>query len=295
MKIEPFKMKVTPEQSKKVQKILFAHGCYWYGHLKVVQCETEPYLYLNSDKEISFGTTEEYFKRQKDIKELTYEEFIELYDFELPEKWYVRLTPENTEVINEWKQKINPFSEPAGAFGNKFVTYKGFNTAYKSYYTEITFEQFKKYILKEEPMKKKIIGYRLAKPEYKKAASIIAVDCLCDFSKTFLINTKPVEFWKKSKVLDLWFEPVYEEVEVTLPFGKDLVVIHKDSVNIDGVNVDFYYISKLLNILSSLPSIGIHTPDLHVDSVITVGCKSGTLKEIVAIYNKMKELRKCQN
>jgi len=253
MKIEPFKMKVTPEQSKKVQKILFAHGCYWYGHLKEVQLETEPYLYLDSDKEICFGTTEEYFKRQKDIKELTYEEFIELYDFELPDE------------------------------------------VYNSYYTEITFEEFNIYILKEEPMKKKIIGYRLAKPEYKKAASIIAVDCLCDFSKTFLIDTKPVEFWKKSKVLDLWFEPVYEEVEVTLPFGKDLVVIHKDSVNIDGVNVDFYYISKLLDKLSSLPKIAGYEPHLHTDSILQVGCKSGTLAEIAAIYNKMKDLRKCQN
>ncbi|MDX9799375.1 MAG: hypothetical protein RBT05_11020 [Bacteroidales bacterium] len=209
MKIEPFKMKVTPEQSKKVQKILFAHGCHWYGHLKEVQCETEPYLYLglypDSDKEICFGTTEEYFKRQKDIKELTYEEFIELYD--------------------------------------------------------------------EKSMEKKIIGYRLAKPEYKKAASIIAVDCLCDFSKTFLIDTKPVEFWKKSKVLDLWFEPVYEEVEVILPFGKDSVLVNKDFAYIDGVSVDFYYISKLLDKLSSLPKIAGYEPHLHIDSILQVGCK----------------------
>ena len=62
------KMRVTPEQSKKVQEICFANGVYWIVGRNIIQRENKKYLYL-SDNYITFGDTYEYFE-EHDAKEI---------------------------------------------------------------------------------------------------------------------------------------------------------------------------------------------------------------------------------
>jgi hypothetical protein len=71
-----------------------------------------------------------------------------------------------------------------------------------------------KKFLKEETMEKKIIGYKLTKPEYEKAANqITGTENLILHSQNynFQIDTIAYDRVVKAGVLDLWFEPVYEE------------------------------------------------------------------------------------
>ena len=71
-------------------------------------------------------------------------------EFILPEAWCVL-----TNVVNEFEILKN-YVKSLGyqyADGYNIMTNKGFYTYKPTYYTEITFEQFKKYVLKEKPMK----------------------------------------------------------------------------------------------------------------------------------------------
>jgi hypothetical protein len=81
-------------------------------------------------------------------------------------------------------------------------------------YPVLTFQEFKeKYLNMEE---KKIIGYKLTKPEYEKAANqITGTENLILHSKNynFQIDSLAYDRVVKAGVLDLWFEPVYEQEE----------------------------------------------------------------------------------
>ena len=74
---------------------------------------------------------------------LGYDPFVK-DDFVLPEKWYIKCTPESKESLDEW----TGFS-----WKYDYIYFNGkskcwSNTLYDDH-TEITFEQFKKYVLKE--------------------------------------------------------------------------------------------------------------------------------------------------
>lgn len=62
------KMRVTPEQSRKVQEICFYNGVFWPGNKNTIQSENQKYLYIN-DGHITFGDTYEYFEKH-DAKEI---------------------------------------------------------------------------------------------------------------------------------------------------------------------------------------------------------------------------------
>ena len=53
--ITNIKLKVTPEQSRKVQEIAFKNGVYWLTNRNVVSYENKPYLYIRRGY-ISHGT-----------------------------------------------------------------------------------------------------------------------------------------------------------------------------------------------------------------------------------------------
>ena len=230
MKIEPFKMKVTPEQSKRVQEILFKNGYSWFmsGATNVKNLYS-PYLYFT--KSIALGETQPNLTKgdcestfyNDGIAELTYQEFMDKYEFELPEKWCVKPeTLEQSKLVGKWFDKYysdtpdQPFYENSGVkdlyFANNEPMYVwGYGP--RSGFTEITFEQFKKYVLKEETMDKKIIGYKLIKPEFEGAAIQITQFISTDFAE-FMLTAGDRGYASRLRhagVLDLWFEPVYEE------------------------------------------------------------------------------------
>ena len=68
------KMRVTPEQSRKIQEICFYNGVFWPGNKNTIQSENQKYLYIN-DGHITFGDTYEYFEKY-DAKEVDANLFI---------------------------------------------------------------------------------------------------------------------------------------------------------------------------------------------------------------------------
>jgi hypothetical protein len=214
-------------------------------------------------------------------------EFLKEEEFVLPERWCIRITNDNKEIVQNWRKTKNCHQSICKNYIVFFDCTYG--TSEKTWdYTEITFEQFKKYILKEETiennikvgttfyfknntdfiytissfdgnnveilwyeyskeysktytldsllnnikdrtciittkektMEKKIIGYKLIKPEYKEAALKIVPNSgylltgMKRFSRKPYIEVNQgttISDLKRAGVLDLWFEPVYEE------------------------------------------------------------------------------------
>jgi len=93
---------------------------------------------------------------------LGYDPFVK-DDFVLPQKWYIKCTPESKDALDKWTGFTWIYN---------YIYFDGKNRSHSmkyndNYYTEITFDQFKKYVLKEtveEP--KEII------PEYVKCISL---------------------------------------------------------------------------------------------------------------------------
>lgn len=71
-------------------------------------------------------------------------------EFVLPEKWCVKVTKENQETLDNWKQSVQPNSEKAIQHGSLYVSNNGWNCNLEANCTELTFEQFEKYVLKEK-------------------------------------------------------------------------------------------------------------------------------------------------
>jgi len=130
------------------------------------------------DNSIPQGKSTYYQKHSKDywvaleftiLPTILLSDFLE-EEFVLPEKWFIKITDENKEVLNEWKR--NTKFKHAITEKESFVVENGdmYVTNYWSNNrAEITFEQFKKYVLKQETMEKEIIGYKLIKeyPNFK--------------------------------------------------------------------------------------------------------------------------------
>lgn len=73
-----FKIKVNPEQSDVIQKLLFLTGYTWKNGSKKVCLTNQEFLFFSdwSDvKEITFTHSEEYFYNDK-LPEITFDEFI---------------------------------------------------------------------------------------------------------------------------------------------------------------------------------------------------------------------------
>ena len=147
---------------------------------------------------------------------------------QFPEKWAIELYPEVKKWIeNEYQTncysedpKNNIFHFPNWRNGNGFLKHWHTSNIVEKGYTQITLEQFKKHFLKEKTMKKEIVGYKLIKPEYRQAAlGLIPTSVYLSSPKliskegnNYLDSTcATINNLRKAGVLDLWFEPVYEE------------------------------------------------------------------------------------
>lgn len=76
---EPFKIRVTPAQSKRVQEILIEEGETWAGGEKTIHYENAPFLQLTSKGITYWGSDcEGYFQNNK-LPEITYRQFMRIY------------------------------------------------------------------------------------------------------------------------------------------------------------------------------------------------------------------------
>ncbi len=71
-------------------------------------------------------------------------------DFILPNKWLVKVTLENSDILTKWKKEVSNdrWSDPATNYD--YVTEIGAGENYRGKRSFITFEQFKKYVLKRD-------------------------------------------------------------------------------------------------------------------------------------------------
>jgi len=74
---------------------------------------------------------------------------------------------------------------------------------------KITLKEFKQYFLKQDNMEKKLIGYKLIKLEYSDAALKI-LGTIWGTPMYLVTVSSCIENLRSAGVLDLWFEPVYE-------------------------------------------------------------------------------------
>lgn len=128
--------------------------------LKITKIEregyyTEPSAYFGPHPLLRFATEEEINKAENKLENLEKE-------FVLPEKWWIKVTKENQYIVGTWimdndKQKgINDLAQHTSYIGGIFQYPRNYDYSWKGStytpkeHTEITFEQFKKYVMKEE-------------------------------------------------------------------------------------------------------------------------------------------------
>ena len=75
MEIKPFKIKVTPEQSKIVQEVLFANGVKWSGDLAHVIHTDRKYLIVDGRISTIGWCMREMYDSETGLPELTFEQF----------------------------------------------------------------------------------------------------------------------------------------------------------------------------------------------------------------------------
>lgn len=142
----------------------------------------------------------------------------------LPEKWAIYRTIENCKDINEWNnnqlkngKNYRCFASYCGD-GDYFYSDASHTGTIREGYTEISFDTFKRLVLKQNDMKdREIIGYKLkdACEKYREAAEQIAGYHTCSMPlEHFLEKYQWGDFKKcleKAGVLNLWFDAVYAE------------------------------------------------------------------------------------
>jgi hypothetical protein len=166
-------------------------------------------------------------------KFISKEEFMKNKEFVLPKQWHIKLQSQEEfdeflkwAVINKYLSDIHlDYKAYVFPYYCGIDSYRGwYNNILNKYNSKkIGFEQFKQYLLKDNMKDRKIIGYKLIKSEYKQAVNKIIQKqtCVEGVEKTrgyFCItaNCISIDFLKQAGVLDLWFEPVYEEEKILI-------------------------------------------------------------------------------
>lgn len=265
----------------------------------------DAFRHANNEHCISYNNgygvhaSKEYYDTKKEYEVITFQQFIQdNEEFVLPEKWHIVVY--NTEEANVYRKFFN---EKANTYWDYFFNYVyGFNG--KQYVaaernTEITFEQFKKYVLKKETnMKdKEIIGYKLIKPEFRKAVNfmldrignVLAQDGITkDYTTQHLL--------KDAGVLDIWFEKIYtpeKPVEVMVDMGSFKLKVIKDGIFHKTEDIT-NFVQNLHDVYTKLPS-KFGSYDCIVDEITfkKTGCENNktSLKQWVTAYTEYLKLK----
>lgn len=179
--------------------------------------------------------------------------------FKLPEKWCVLRNKENAQILNDWANKET--CTTGYNYTNGYITSENIDTTtiprssawIPRGFVEITFEQFKQYVLMED---RKIIGYKLVKPEYKK----VVIEALKLSNKEayepFIIAGMISYYIPKIKELGImdWFEPVYEEPKVEYKIDDWITIIDESISWLKYTNTRTFKIHSLVGGSWSLSS-----------------------------------------
>ena len=216
----------------------------------------------------------------------TFEQFKEMYleeEFVLPEKWCVKVTDKTHKTISENSYRIFPNYETY--ITSMLLSSKSWNSwdlnrdAIKEGYTEITFEQFKKYVLKQETMEKEIIGYKTPYNMYGGQVKKGDIWTLNKYDNGYQSNANVTDLPKE--IVEQW-EKVYKEEKTIVKMYSS----NKGEFEIEVVGKKAYYrpehkelslqfIKNILNLFEN-KTIGLEY-SIEVDS-LKVGCMEGTRK-----------------
>lgn len=209
----------SKEERQQVYKFLVDNRNYRKSYLE----DYSPVIVCNKKQNYSnWDSLEKYYNfvdSKKDISVYTFEEFKKTYleeEFVLPKRWCIKVTNENRDILNNYRINIKKFSIEPIRFNYIYPDGSGDSFIIPNT-KEITFEEFKKYVLKNNNMEnKKIIGYKLIKPEYEEATLKIVGSPFLKLDSNnkgfdLYIEGCYVKKVKDAGVLDLWFREVYEK------------------------------------------------------------------------------------
>lgn len=239
-------------------------------------------------------------------------------EWQLPEKWCVKVTKENAEIIGDFYDKRSfkgykkyILANDIGKYytsHNKISKNSIFSNAPGSNhdlsqpnaeFPEITFEQFQKYVLNNTKMenKKEIVGWKIDKKDYLHAANCIST--LENIKEDTILTesewSRSLKKLREAGVLDLWFKEVYttKEKVLTLSNGKQVkirkgeILAILDSI---GSKIELNSLTALLRpFFSQLKN----WPVELTDAKYKIGCwENVTLADIKLIIKEYEELNK---
>lgn len=185
----------------------------------------------------------------------------------LPDDWVIKITSENKALLMKYNflnKCINYDYSMGGYYGNK--SNGSWTIPYGS--TEISWDQFKRLVLKEESMKEKeIIGYKLKKyyknceeaavriiddsGYHKRCTTLKEMDNLCRTDIDFQLNSSAYDKLKQAGVLDLWFEPVYANKTPQIEINGYTAKFFDNYVKFGCAKIGKEFILKIYDIFSN--------------------------------------------
>jgi hypothetical protein len=227
-------------------------------------------------------------------------------EFTVPKQWHIHVTtPEQAKIVGRWfdQSKFTTpnspnFYEKEGRLGIYGGVSAG-NVYGNDYGTKITYEQFEKYILKQNNKQNnmEIIGYKSptqigthAKGElYIKVNEYLYIP---DSTR----NTPNKMFYSIPKEIVETWEPVYKETSKTLVLGTSRikVVISKGKIDVDNGNIiDIVQFKFLYQALTNTEMKGSSRPyDVSFPKGVKIGCSEFEVSEIKLIIDTYNELNK---
>lgn len=285
----------------KIVKPNHAEDC-----LRYLKNSVDWYIRLNSfDTPFDFTIQSDFFVKNNGYRIITLEDFILDNKEEFPRANFAVVIENNAREIIDYLVSKGFTNDSSGIYksGGYCVNDQ------KSFMHLFKFSQYvsKTYTLEElkelgNMNEKKIIGYKLIKPEYKEAAEKVGnfsnfetFEHFETISSQTTINVyrKIVEKFKKAEVLDLWFKPVYEPekpIEKVITVNGVKITIKQGSLEAEGTRFNLDYLTTLSELFYQLPE-----PlnwNITIESV-KIGCKTGwTKKHLEEIIREYQEFNK---
>jgi len=232
-------------------------------------------------------------------------------EFTVPKQWHINVkTPEQAKVVGRWFDQ-SEFADPSlpnfyENDYNRLGIYGGVRAGdvYGNQVgTRITYEQFEKYILKQNNKQNnmEIIGYKApmkigihAKGELYIQYSSNGDLYIPDSTKN---STNKAFYSIPKEIVEMW-EPVYKETSKTLVLGTSRIkiVISKDKIDVDNGNeIKFDSLNEVYRVMSgrSLTVVGRPTDyTVSFPKGVKIGCSEFEVSEIKLIIDTYNELNK---
>lgn len=224
----------SKEERQQVYKFLVDNRNYDKGYLgkdfSIIVCNKKQgntnWRILSDAKEIN----------GKNYNVYTFEQFKKMYleeEFVLPEKWCIEVTDENRDILNNYRINIKKYSITPITY--KYMYKDGSGDSFTLFYAkEITFEQFLKYILKQETMEKEIIGYKTPYNMYGGQVKKGDIWTLNKYDNGYQSNANVTDLPKE--IVEQW-EKVYKEEKTIVKMYSS----NKGEFEIEVVGKKAYY------------------------------------------------------